>query len=121
MKIVSPDTVLDIPPEVQTCPYCGGKLAASFTGWTEAGPSTSSGEPGGWIADEVSLDCETEPEIDSDEWDDWWSSHSEMPYVYMLPACQKVEAWLKEHYRFDLSDSEGDLNAWNEAVKDWVR
>jgi len=30
---------------------------------------------------EVEMECETEPDIDSDEWRDWHNGHYRMPYV----------------------------------------
>jgi hypothetical protein len=112
-KIINSDAILDIPTDVAVCPYCGLKLTAQFTGWFE--------DTTGYIADEVSLDCESEPDFDDDNYDDWLDGHSEMPYVYWLPACKKVESWVKKNYRFDLSDTSGDLTSWNEGVKDWAK
>lgn len=97
-KIIKTDEAIEVPPDVAVCPYCDTKLTASFTGWSEADDGS------GWIADEVTLDCETEPDMDSDEWEDWWASHSDMPYVYLLPVCEKVKTWVNAHYRFDDDD-----------------
>jgi hypothetical protein len=111
-ELVSSDLIINIPPEVAICPYCDTKLTAQFTGWTEADDGS------GWMADEVDWDCESEPDFDSEEYDDWLDQHTEMPYVYRLPICQKIEKWVNERYRFDLHPI-ANLEAWTEAVKDW--
>ena len=91
--------VIHIPPEVRVCPYCGGKLVAQFSGWSQD-------DDGSWLADCVELECDTQPELDedleggTDAWDEWVANHSVMPYVYWLPATMAVEKWINERYRF---------------------
>lgn len=51
------------------CPYCGGGLRISING-AELDEAT------GWIATELAIDCETEPDIDGPEWEGWWDDHS---------------------------------------------
>ena len=111
-QLINSDTILDIPPTVALCPYCGAKLYAVCEGWTEAEDGS------GWEADEVHLDCVSEPSIRSRKHKAWLDQHTYMPYVYWLPVAKKVKKWINEHYRFDLF-SAGDLEAWNEGVKDW--
>lgn len=95
MQLLDPDKTLEIPPEIAVCPYCGTKLTANFTGWTQ-------NDDGSWSADSMDLVCETGPDIDSEDWDFWFESHSDLPYVYLLPVEERIKAWLNERYRFDL-------------------
>jgi hypothetical protein len=103
--VIRSGATLDVPPEVRLCPYCGGKLAVSFSAWTQQ----NNGE---WCADGVELDCTTEPELPegvfeddpTSRWYEWLMQHSDMPYVYWLPATVEVEKWVNKTYRFDPQD-----------------
>lgn len=95
MIILDPDKPLAIPPEVAVCPYCDTKLTAQFDGWVQE-------DDGTWIADSMMLECETEPDVYDDAYDDWLVTHTDMPYVYMLPVEERIKEWVNEHYRFDL-------------------
>jgi len=77
------------------CPYCGGNLTYVAFGWEQD-------ENGLWAADSFDVECSTEPNMDSEEWEDWMQQHSDMPYVNQLPVDKAVEAWIKERYRFNL-------------------
>lgn len=97
-RIVTSNSRIDVPCSVAVCPYCDTKLNIGVDGWTE-----DEANPGYWIADMPSdVCCETEPDLDDEDWEDWFSSHSEMPYVYMLPVQSKIERWLKLNYRWVL-------------------
>lgn len=89
------DTTFYVPPDFARCPYCEGRLYACFRGWVLE-------DDGTWIGDEVELECENEPDMETEEaaWDWWLETHSEMPYVYWLPVCQKVKRWVNSQYRF---------------------
>lgn len=93
------DTVLAIPPEVRVCPYCGGNLWARFEEFGQC-------DDGTWQAEGVTLECDSEPDLDDEDeksveaWNDFLSRHSEMPYVYWLPAAVAVSEFVNEHYRF---------------------
>ena len=95
-QLLKTDVVLEIPGEVAVCPICKGKLYAQFDHWIEIN--------GEWKAAEVNLDCETEPDIDSEDWRDWLEGHYSMPYVDWLPVCHKVKKWVNENYCFDLNE-----------------
>jgi len=103
MKLIDTNAVIDVPPEVRLCPYCGEKLYVQFSCWSQC-------EDGTWAADGVDLECTTEPELDefseddTAAWDNWFATHSEMPYMYWLPATVAVEKWVNEHYRFALME-----------------
>lgn len=84
--------VFDVPENVQKCPYCDAPLRATASGWDE--------DEHGWKAATLEVDCTEEPDIDSDEWEDHNASHSDMPYVYWLPAEIKVMEWINSQYRF---------------------
>lgn len=92
--LVKPDHVFKINPDVVKCPYCEGSLRVSVSAWTL--------EEDGWVAETVDVECQSEPELGSDEWDDWLEEHSEMPYVYWLPVVSKIERLINLKYRFDL-------------------
>lgn len=82
-----------IPPEVAICPYCKTKLTVHITGGVME-------DDGTWSVDCIQIDCESEPDIDSPEWQDWIVEHTDMPYVYMLPVDVKIQRWINERYRF---------------------
>lgn len=105
--IVPGDQVFYVPPSFARCPYCDGRLYAGFRAWVLE-------DDGTWAGEEVELDCENEPDMEKDEerWEAWLESHSEMPYVYWLPACEKVKRWINSQYRFmkgefELPEKEG--------------
>lgn len=75
------------------CPYCKGDLTYHTEGWEQQ-------DDGTWTANCLQSDCSTEPPIESDEWEDWFAGHSDMPYVYQLPVDQKVEKYINKRYRF---------------------
>jgi hypothetical protein len=75
------------------CPYCNKKMTCSIDGMIED-------DEGRWMADSIQMDCETEPDIDSAEWEEWFATHSDMPYAYMLPAEQKALRYINSKYRF---------------------
>lgn len=93
MKLVPKHHIFKIPTSLAVCPYCNPKLYASCEAWTE-------NDEGEWLADSITVDCETEPDIDSDEWREWFDSHSDMPYVYQLPVNVKIENWINSNFRF---------------------
>jgi len=74
------------------CPICG--KAVYLMAVTEWG--ADDGEISG-----TEFGCETEPDIDSDEWWDWHNGHYRMPYVDWLPWETRAVAWLNERYRYE--------------------
>lgn len=97
-KLISCDAVLDVPPEIAVCPICNAKLTASFDTWEQRDDGTWAGKP--------KTECETEPDIDDDNYDEWLSSHYAMPYVDWLPVEEAVAAWIDEIYDFDVDKTE---------------
>jgi len=79
----------------QSCPICGKKVY--LTGVMEWG--ADDGEISG-----VEYDCETEPDIDSSDWEGWFNGHYSMPYVDWLPWETKMLEWLNKNYRYDDND-----------------
>ena len=81
-----------IPAKVAVCPICGAPVVIEdIDEWeTETGRVTSCG---------FHINCSTEPDIDSDEWDDWFKSHWSMPYVDWLPVEMRVYRWFDRCYR----------------------
>ena len=90
-------SMIEVPKRLGVCPYCGGVLQVTFTGWEQQAD-------GKWLADELQVDCQTEPAMESPEWDDWMKQHSEMPYVYQLPVDEKIKTWINRHFFFEIED-----------------
>jgi len=83
-------------PDKFRCPICGDELTLEIEAWTDD-------DNGGWKASEDGIHtyCVSEPDdLGSDNWDDWLSSHYQMPYVDWMPLEQRVYKWLEENYRF---------------------
>ena len=93
-EMLKTDAVIEVPKEIAVCPICGGKLTVGCDGWIELDD--------GWAADSLSIDCETEPDIDGNDWDDWFRGHYSMPYIDWLPVEYHILRWLNENYRWDL-------------------
>lgn len=80
----------------QLCPYCKGDLTYTCNGWEQ-----DDGDM--WAADTFDCSCSNEPEdMESDEWEEWLNTHSEMTYVYQLPVDEEVKKYINNKYRFDL-------------------
>lgn len=74
------------------CPICGAKV--HLTAVIE------------WGCDDGEIvhaeyECETEPDIDSDEWPGWHAHHYRMPYVDWLPWEVRMLKWLNRHYFYN--------------------
>jgi hypothetical protein len=95
MKTVNSDEIIEVPAEIAVCPKCGGKLYVNLDAWTQDYDGT-------WKAEDPHTECENEPDIDSDDWEEWLAWHYNMPYIDWLPVDFDVERWLKQNYRFDL-------------------
>lgn len=77
------------------CPYCNGDLTYRCNGWEQD-------DNGLWMADSFDLECSTEPDMESEEWEEWMQQHSDMPYVNQLPVDEKVKQYINGKYRFDV-------------------
>ena len=78
------------------CPYCKCKLTYTVEGWEEDDNCQ-------WMADSITSECSSEPDMEKeDEWEEWFSIHSQMPYVHQLPVDTKVKNWINSKYRFKL-------------------
>jgi len=51
----------------------------------------------------ISLECVTEPDIDSDDWPAWHRHHWSMPYVDWLPVENRVLRWFQKHFRCNVT------------------
>lgn len=79
------------------CPYCQADLHYVCTGWIQD-------DDGLWMADNIESICQHEPDdMESDEWNDWMNSHSEMPYVHQMPVDEKIKQHINKKYRFELN------------------
>lgn len=79
----------------QPCPVCGAKVVLTHV--------TEWGADDGLIVG-IEYDCETEPDIDSREWRQWFSGHYRMPYVDWLPWETGMLEWLNSHYFVQTED-----------------
>ena len=93
--VLNPTLPLPIPSDLAVCPICGGKLIiVDVDAWY------LEEQTGLWIAETVYVECEHEPDIESDDWEDFDNGHYSMPYVDWLPIIVKIEQWFQKHYRY---------------------
>lgn len=92
MKCLNWDDPITIPLPVAVCPYCGGSLLINPQEIYEA--------QDGWMLESFETECNSEPDIESDDWELWWHNHSLMPYIYQLPVNEKIKKWVNNNYRF---------------------
>lgn len=75
------------------CPYCDGKLTVQAEEWEE--------DEHGWYATGLYMDCDSEPDIDSDEWWEWDSWHGQSDYhEEWVDLIERILATLKKQVRF---------------------
>lgn len=89
---IDPEHPPTIPRNVAVCPICGaGLYIEDISEWeAENGRVTDTG---------LCIDCESMPDIETDEWDDWFACHWSMPYVDWLPVTKVVTDWFNAHFR----------------------
>lgn len=87
---------MEIPKSVAVCPYCGCGLRATVTG------EIYDEEYEVWLADQIELDFESEPPIESNAWRPWMHNHTYMPYVYLLPLERDIIDWINKQRRPDI-------------------
>jgi hypothetical protein len=77
------------------CPMCeSGDLLVQFDGW-------EMNDVGDWEGmDLTRAECSNEPDIMSDEWDEFQSWHGDMPYVNWLPRIVSLQNALNRMFRF---------------------
>ena len=95
-KFISRNDIIEVPREVAVCRICDADIVIIDTDEYEKN------DDGTWQISECRLhvDCSSAPDIDSDEWDDWFNGHWGMPYVDWLPVERRVHDWLAANYRF---------------------
>jgi len=100
MKIVEAEHIFDDIPI--KCPICGDRLTWQVEEWEEA-------EDGLWKVSDCGFkpSCVSEPDIDSDEWEDWSNVHYATPYIDWLPIEKPAREWVNKRYRFDLGGIDG--------------
>jgi hypothetical protein len=94
---LDPNATFDVPEYVATCPICGAKLWANFEEWEATGRSNR------WRCTMAKLNCETEPDIDDPDFDDWMNGHYQMPYVDWMPLEIEIARWINRRYWFGLN------------------
>ena len=80
---------------------CGARVEIEeITGYYQA-------DDGSWVADEIIINCVTEPRLGTKKWDEWMRWHWEnMPYVYWPPLSERVKKYVEKNYRFDIEDTD---------------
>lgn len=81
---------IEVPRKIATCPICDASISVEEVQEWEC----ETGKPVG-----ISVNCDTEPDIDSDEWPDWFHHHWSMPYVDWLPVENRVLKWFQRNYK----------------------
>jgi hypothetical protein len=106
MKTISTnDLPISIPKSVAVCPKCeSGLILEDIEGYEYGEPLDEHSH--------IAFTCNTEPDIDSDEWEDWHNWHWSMPYVDWLPLEKPIMRWFNENYRMGEDVSE-KLRLWN--------
>lgn len=92
--LISADLPLTLP---APCPICGAKVHLTHV--------TEWGVDDGRI-ESIEMECETEPDIESDEWEEWFQRHYHMPYVDWLPYHERAIRWLNKRYRYEWTTTE---------------
>ncbi|MDE2101211.1 MAG: hypothetical protein KGL39_28455 [Patescibacteria group bacterium] len=77
------------------CPICGAALLL------DAGQGCEQTADGTWIATELDLQCTSEPDIDSGEWDEWHRWHYRQPYTDWLPLEQRILRAVRRRFYFE--------------------
>jgi len=95
-QIVDADHVFKFDPAKIACPICGAPIVGHFEAWEKT-------EDGNWQgAEHIKLDCTWEPDINSDEWEDWFESHWSTPYIDWLPLEIRLGEYINKKYRFKI-------------------
>lgn len=94
VRVPWPEDKLPLKLKNPKCPICGGAL---FITGVNACEQEDNGD---WIASEIDIDCENEPDIDSDEWEDWHRWHYSQPYTDWLPIDRQILRAVQNRYYF---------------------
>lgn len=94
VRVPWPEDKLPLKLKNPKCPICGGAL---FITGVNACEQEDNGD---WIASEIDIDCENEPDIDSDEWEDWHRWHYGQPYTDWLPIDRQILRAVQKRYYF---------------------
>ena len=80
------------------CPYCGAQLTAQAEAWIHD-------DHGEWIAEEIQMECTAMPDTNSDEWINWYASHTNpadvTPGTWWAISADLMKT-INQLYRFDL-------------------
>ena len=94
VRVPWPEDKLPLKLKNPKCPICGGAL---FITGVNACEQEDNGD---WIASEIDIDCENEPDIDSDEWEDLHRWHYSQPYTDWLPIDRQILRAVQNRYYF---------------------
>jgi len=93
VKLVDPEMEFRLK---KGCPYCQADVKAVCDGFEQD-------DQGNWKSDgSFSWEYDCEPDIDSDEWEDWYRSHSHSPYEYTMQSAKFLQKSINERYNFNL-------------------
>lgn len=70
---------------VAACPICGGRLQVDVQ---EIETDTR-------LPVSIDLECESAPDFDAPEWDEWFRWHYSTPYINWLPVTTRVLEWMR--------------------------
>ena len=77
------------------CPYCGADLVGKASMFEKRSNHT-------WQAAQLDMNCSAEPDIESDDWQEWFKKHSVMPYVYWHPVVSDILTHIQLYYSFKI-------------------
>lgn len=81
------------------CPYCGKRVLADIH-------ETQKQDDGTWMITSLSVDCESEPDIDGPDWEDWWDAHSYDRCEKWHFLHERLIHWLSKHVRVIEEDTQ---------------
>ena len=74
------------------CPYCGAPVVADIH-------ETTQQEDGSWMITSINVDCDSEPDIDGPDWEQWWDEHSHDYCDKWHTLHDRLIRWLAKHVR----------------------
>lgn len=78
------------------CPICSSNIKITANAWEYCEKTKL------WMATEIEVNCTKEPDLESDEWEEWFNWHYSMPYVDWLPLEIRLLKSIQKKYRYKL-------------------
>lgn len=114
MKIIGMGDNIEVPLSVATCPICGAQVVIEFDEWEEAEEETFTASEAG-----IHPNCATEPDIESNDWQEWFNCHWRTPYIDWLPVEAKLFLWVRTNFRFYDAESTVPPDMTPEQARKW--